>query len=132
MNLQRRLKVLSERIRNRTPAGMQPASEQWLSVLKLVRPWFDRQPSSCDRDAVLRRIDDSVALIEEYRACFFASAPWAYLEYFCEGCVLRLSYSTPEWRGRELAVVDEHYGEQMRQIERIERTLAGEIHRVAT
>jgi hypothetical protein len=93
---------------------------QWLAVLKWSLPVLKRKEPSPEIEAAIDRIQRSIALLEEYVAGDLKTSPWAYLEYFCQGCVYRLSW-TGDWVGRELAFMEAEYDEHMAEIEKIER-----------
>ena len=51
----------------------------------------------------------SIALLEEYTSTSLHIDPWQYLEYFCNGCLLRMNWRTPEWAGREPGFLEADY-----------------------
>jgi hypothetical protein len=92
-------------------------------VLKVCQPALERQkPPPTD---AIDRVRRSVALLEEYIATSLKTDPWQYLEYYCDGCLLRLRWNTPDWEGRQLAFMEQDYDEHMREIESIERGRRG-------
>jgi hypothetical protein len=99
----------------------EPASVRWLSVLKVLAPVLEKNEPTPDNEAAIRRTRESIVFLEDYVTAHLSTRPWAYLEYYCQACMLRLSYSTPDWEGRQIAVMEADYEEHMREIEQIER-----------
>jgi hypothetical protein len=125
-SLQRRLGSVESRL-----AGMsaqqpeEPASVRWLAILKIFLPVLEREERTPESEAALERMRYSIALLEEYAAGDLRASPWAYLEYYCHGCLLRLGWNTPGWEGRQLAFLEPDYDDRIRQIEAIERGRRG-------
>lgn len=103
----------------------EPASVRWLAILKIFEPVLERGERTAESDVAIERVRSSIALLEEYAAGDLRASPWAYLEYYCHSCLLRLSWNTPGWEGRQLAFLEPDYDEQIRQIEAIERGRRG-------
>jgi hypothetical protein len=120
-SLSRRLELLAGQV---PKASLPPASRRWFVALHLARRFLDPWIPAQDRDRAARNIDKSTLLLDEYFRKAGASCP--YVEYFCNACVLRLSYTTPDWRGREWVVVDEAYEEHLRQVWNPGRTIDAE------
>jgi len=119
MSWLRRLSALEEHGRTLRRTH-EPASHKWLAVLKAVLPRVEEQ-SAQDGKVVLRRVRYSIRLLEEYVEHHEAKSPWAYLEYFCSACILRLGYSGPEWEGKQFAFVEDDYDAHIAGIESLER-----------
>jgi hypothetical protein len=119
--LHRRVELVKSRMALASPRRLElPASVVWLTVLKWFLPILESDEPSPEIEAAIDRVRRSIALLEEYVAGDLKTSPWAHLEYYCQYCVQRLSW-TGEWVGQELAFMEADYDEHMAQIEKIER-----------
>lgn len=124
--LRRRIASVEEQVRERQPTPVEePATVRWLRVLRIFLPALEKAEQTADVAAAFERVRWSVALIEEFLASDLAAHPCPYLEYYCNACVLRLSWNSPDWHGRQLAFMEADYEDHMRQIEQIERCQRG-------
>ena len=73
----------------------------------------ERTPESV---AAVARMQHSIAMLEEHASGEPHAEPWAYLEYYCHVCVLRMS-----WTGFVTAFFDPDYDRQFQQVLDIER-----------
>ncbi|HET6572269.1 MAG TPA: hypothetical protein VFG68_01615 [Fimbriiglobus sp.] len=103
----------------------EPASVRWLDLLRAFLPVLEGDVRTPEGEAVIERVRYSICLLEEYVAGDLRSDPWAYLEYYCHGCLLRLGWDGPGTEGRQLAFRDPDYDGHIRQIEAIERARRG-------
>ena len=118
--LHRRLQSIETRMALASPSAELPASVQWLAVLKWFLPILEQAEPMPETEAAIGRVHRSIALLEECIAGDLRTNPWAYLEYYCQACVYRLSWKG-DWVGRELAFMESDYDSHMAEIERIER-----------
>ena len=77
-----------------------PAMEQWADILRRVRPILEASDDPAAPPAVAR-VHRTLALVAEALA---SGRPWAYLEYDCHSCVLRM-----HWPGFVPANLDPDY-----------------------
>jgi hypothetical protein len=115
--LHRRVVSARERI-----AGMRievpepPAMEQWVAILKRVLPALEASDDPA-APAAVARVHRTVGLVAEVLG---SCRPWAYLEYYCHACVLRM-----HWPSHVPAFLDLDYDRQIDEIEGIERGRSG-------
>jgi hypothetical protein len=104
------------------PAGErnEPSSVLWLGLLRLALPALERGEQTPAVAAAIDRVRRSIPTLEGYVARYLPSDPWAYLEYYCHGCLRRLTWTQHGWEKRQLAFLDPGYDEHMRQIVEIE------------
>ena len=93
-----------------------PAMEQWADILRRVLHILEASdyPTA---PAAVARVHRTVALVAEVLG---SGRPWAYLEYYCHSCVLRM-----HWPGFAPAFLDPDYDHQIDEIEGIERARYG-------
>ena len=90
------------------PSGM----ERWARILRIYLPALERWDDPV-APAAVARVHHTLALIAEAEA---SGCLWAYLEYYCHACVLRMN-----WPGFVPAFLDPDAHTQLSKIESIER-----------
>jgi hypothetical protein len=97
----------------RVAAPEPPALERWVAILKHVLPSLEAS-NDPNAPAAVARAHRTAALVEE---ALVSGRPWAYLEYYCHSCVLRM-----HWPGFVPAYLDPDYDKQIDEIEGIEQS----------
>ena len=112
--LHRRVLATGERVAGiRLAATPEPSGmERWTRILRMYLPALERWDDP-ETPMAIARIHRTLALIAEAEA---SGRPWAYLEYFCHACVLRMN-----WPGFMPAFLDPDYDTHVTEIEGIER-----------
>ena len=120
----RRARAIREQVTQMRVAATPEVSgmEQWARILRDVLPVIEIEASDDPAaQAAVARVHRTWALIAEADA---SGRPWAYLEYFCHACVLRM-----HWPVFVPAFLDPEYATQLDEIERIERARGTPIDR---
>lgn len=125
--LDRRVRAVADRLAaaTRSRECEEPSSVRWLRLLQAFLPVLEQGERTPEVEAAIGRVRQSISLLEEYAAVYLRTDPWAYLEYYCHGCLLRLGWDGPGTEGRQLAFLDPDYEGHVCQIEAIERTRRG-------
>ena len=71
----------------------EPASVQWLAVLRAALPPLERSEQTPEIEAAIDRVRRSITLLEEYVVGDLKTNPWQYLEYYGHGCLFRLQWT---------------------------------------
>lgn len=115
--LHRRVVTARERVAGiRVAMPEPPAMEQWVAILKQILPALEASDDPA-APAGVSRVHSTVALVAEALA---SGRPWAYLEYYCHACDLRM-----RWPGFVPAFLDPDYDKHIDEIEGIERARIG-------
>jgi len=117
--LHRRVQSVKSRLALASPRRTElPSSVVWLTVLKWFLPILENDERSPEIEAAIDRVRRSIKLLEEYVAGDLKTNPWVNLEYYCQSCVQRLSW-TGDWVGQELAFMEADYDEHWRKSRRL-------------